>query len=424
MKQHLLIFLLCTLSAGRMMAQTPILDSWVKNTTFNKAKYYNTSGTLVNTNELSDINTICYSNDSVWIKTTGMPSVFGPWSNPGTPSDQNFTFRFPKNPAAASTLVNVPETFTVGVLITGVPIFGNGDGKSYESSTNTTNNNGDGLWHGNAYYTEGVSLDTTYAGHVNQDATYHSHATPVKLYKNYTSTVHSPLVGFAFDGYPIYGPFGYTTPTDNTSAIKRIKSSYQLRSISTRTTFWDGSTSSPAGPPVNMAFPLGYFMEDYGYVNGLGDLDVHNGRYCVTPEYPSGTYAYFVTTDNSSNPAYPYYLGDTYYGKPDQQNLQRVSGISLPSSGTSCTLTGLVSSTESQFNISPNPVQNQLHIEMYKGYSISDFEITITGSMGKILFKNKGIESLELSDLSAGLYMITLYNPSTGITESRKFIKE
>jgi hypothetical protein len=61
---------------------------------------------------------------------------------------------------------------------------------------------------------------------------------------------------------------------------------------------------------------------------------------------------------------------------------------------------------------------------MYKGYSISDFEITIIGSTGKILFKNKGAESLELSDLSAGLYMITLYNPSTGITESRKFIKE
>jgi hypothetical protein len=44
--------------------------------------------------------------------------------------------------------------------------------------------------------------------------------------------------------------------------------------------------------------------------------------------------------------------------------------------------------------------------------------------MGKVLLKNRGEENLELSGLSPGLYMISLYNPSAGITEWRKFVKE
>ena len=28
---------------------------------------------------------------------------------------------------------------------------------------------------------------------------------------------------------------------------------------------------------------------------GEGDLDEHNGRYCVTPDFPNGVYAYFAT---------------------------------------------------------------------------------------------------------------------------------
>ena len=39
-----------------------------------------------------------------------------------------------------------------------------------------------------------------------------------------------------------------------------------------------------------------------------------NSRFCVTPEYPNGTYAYFVTIDDNLNPAYPYTPGPYYYG--------------------------------------------------------------------------------------------------------------
>ena len=51
----------------------------------------------------------------------------------------------------------------------------------------------------------------------------------------------------------------------------------------------------PPGPNVSTTYPLGYFREDYEFVAHAEPfyLDEHNGRFCVTPEYPNGTYAYF-----------------------------------------------------------------------------------------------------------------------------------
>ena len=50
-------------------------------------------------------------------------------------------------------------------------------------------------------------------------------------------------------------------------------------------------------------------MQDYEFVNGLGDLDINNGRYAVTPEFPGGTWAYFITLDEDNDPVYPYIFG-------------------------------------------------------------------------------------------------------------------
>ena len=45
---------------------------------------------------------------------------------------------------------------------------------------------------------------------------------------------------------------------------------------------------------------LGYFREDYVFTTNADEtyLDEHNGRFCITPEYPNGTYAYFCTVDD------------------------------------------------------------------------------------------------------------------------------
>jgi hypothetical protein len=58
-------------------------------------------------------------------------------------------------------------------------------------------------------------------------------------------------------------------------------------------------------------FGNGAYVNDYIYTAGSGTLDQCNGRYCVTPDYPNGTYAYFLTLDAASGtPKYPYIIGN------------------------------------------------------------------------------------------------------------------
>jgi hypothetical protein len=117
---------------------------------------------------------------------------------------------------------------------------------------------------------------------------------------------HSKILGISADGYPVYGPYGYVRPTDITSGIKRMVTGYTLNSADTRV----GTAASNT-----KTYPLGIFIEDYSYT-ASGDLDQHNGRFCITPDYPNGTYAYFLTFNSSLLPVYPYVIGNTYFGPP------------------------------------------------------------------------------------------------------------
>jgi hypothetical protein len=136
---------------------------------------------------------------------------------------------------------------------------------------------------------------------------------------------HSPILGWMFDGYPIYGPYGYSDPTNPNSAVKRLKSGFRLRTVTQRTTLPDWAlahhnvvsqqlNTSQYGPDVSETFPLGRYIEDFEYVQGLGDLDAYNGRFAITPEFPNGTYAYYVTINDDGSPAFPYIIGTQYYG--------------------------------------------------------------------------------------------------------------
>ncbi len=151
------------------------------------------------------------------------------------------------------------------------------------------------------------------------------------LFNLTNSAVHSPIVGYAFDGYPIYGPYGYSNASDASSPIKLIKPGYALRSITNRTTYSNGTLqpSSLWGPLVNSTYPISSFMEDYAWAAGNGDLDACNGRWTVTPEYPLGIYAYYTTTNASMYPQYPFVMG-CYFGinlTPNGKN------VAVPSTG-------------------------------------------------------------------------------------------
>ncbi len=67
---------------------------------------------------------------------------------------------------------------------------------------------------------------------------------------------------------------------------------------------------------VQGGYVLGDLTQDYIWDSGVGSLDEHNGKFAVTPEYPNGTYAYFMTEDGSGNPVYPYVIGLKFYGVP------------------------------------------------------------------------------------------------------------
>jgi uncharacterized protein (TIGR03437 family) len=203
---------------------------------------------------------------------------------------------------------------------------------------------GDGVWLRDAYFGEKDTFDSCLA-HQPGQGQYHNHVQPVCLraqlgdnveiiangrtgstYREKASGwIHSPILGWALDGYPVYGPYGYSDPKSANSPVQRMKSGYRLRRITQRDSLPDWALgyhtgvsqqlpTAQQGPPINERFPLGRYAEDNEFVGGLGDLDAFNGRTTVTPEYPNGTYAYFVTINADGTPAFPYILGLQYNG--------------------------------------------------------------------------------------------------------------
>ena len=123
---------------------------------------------------------------------------------------------------------------------------------------------------------------------------------------------HSKIIGWCFDGYPIYGPYGYTTGTDKLSGVKQIRSSYRKKlGDSHRNPNWKYTDTLTLSDGEEITLAAGSFLEDYEYVKTRSELDMFNGRYCVTPDYPEGTYAYFLTFEDEdlSVPEYPYIVG-------------------------------------------------------------------------------------------------------------------
>lgn len=135
---------------------------------------------------------------------------------------------------------------------------------------------------------------------------------------------HSPILGWAFDGNPIYGPYGLSDPTLLSSNISQIRSSYKLKENLVYDAITNPSPIRIEGPNLD-EYPAGSFIEDYEYTfNSLAIyLDEYNGRYTKTPEFPDGIYAYFITLDTAGVAEFPYIIGPQYYSAPDTWNLNQ-----------------------------------------------------------------------------------------------------
>jgi hypothetical protein len=281
---------------------------------------------------LADVQRVRFTAADVYVEATGIPRYpVGPFpdGNPNIPQDQSYGWRFPRAPQPNPGAPTATGLGPVGAWVNGVAIFNAKDAMSW---------NGQNVWHQNAVVAEADGFDAA-LGHAEMRGRYHHHQQPIALLAQLgdDGSRHSSIVGFAFDGYPVYGPWGFASP-DGTGGVVRIRSSWRQRAITTRDTLPDG-TSLPAaqqGPAVSATHPLGTYVEDFEYVAGLGDLDEDNGRFGVTPEYPLGTYAYFTTIDAAGESAYPYCIGPTYHGTLVQDDVRQT--VSVP--GGTCTWSG------------------------------------------------------------------------------------
>jgi len=196
-----------------------------------------------------------------------------------------------------------PARGEVAIAINGVPFYGPEDGPG-----------GDAVASQHGAYEEDrqpIVLGVCHA-HNGQGGTFHYHAdanclhwhpeegedmfdydtsTPAAVAQNTANGSHSAVIGIGMDGYPIYGLWGY----DDQMNVVEMKSSYQLKA---------GETGYNG-------------IDDYEYISGLGHLDVCNGHFGPTPEFPDGIYHYHSTMMNGDGDmGFPYFLlcyhGETF----------------------------------------------------------------------------------------------------------------
>ncbi|MBT6095131.1 MAG: YHYH protein [Rhodospirillaceae bacterium] len=215
------------------------------------------------------------------------PGSFPNHGNPHAITEQSHNFRVSLSPIKASSATELGHQ-NFGVALNGVPFdpltaeFWNRDrssGWNIEAMSGSMN----------------LGLDRHNA-HVQPTGAYHYHALPTGLIEQFPFRDKPALIGYAADGFPIYGPFGYSDPRNAGSQVVALRASFRVK-----------SGTRPSGP--GGAYD-GTYVQDYEYAPGIGDLDACNGRDGVTPEFPNGTYYYVITT------VYPF-IPRCWTGDPD-----------------------------------------------------------------------------------------------------------
>ena len=432
------ILSLALLISASISAQvSPAISSWIQNTIGITGRHYisGSSTPIVDATYPANCQSVAYNTTHVYINCSGIPAyVIGPYldGNPSQGGNNTNVYKIPLNPVQNTGTPTATTAGTIGVFINGVSLFDYRDGVSWKNSTSAEAGGpipggpGDGVWNRDAIPAEKAGFDCA-KGHP-AGTNYHHHQNPsafnldkvvistvCNLYLAdglyvIDSTVHSPLLGYAYDGFPIYGAYGYKN-ADGTGGLTRIKSSYSLRSITVRNTYADGS-SVTAGPPINATYPLGRYREDYMYTAPTGSqpdyLDEHNGRICLTPEYPLGTYAYFCTVDDNWNSYYPYAVGPTFYG------IKVVTeGAALPGGLTTYNSTTDIADTNNEnlkLTIYPNPANDIIAVQSHLGGK-TNRKVELIDALGKViqtqtLYQGSTMCYFDLQTVYAGIYFV------------------
>ncbi len=196
-------------------------------------------------------------------------------------------FRIPLQPRFATTTTAISLQMDNGVMLNGVKLdllaaacFGVGDGK-------IGCNNMSQPWRYDPMSPKNKFGTDLHNAHTQPNGVYHYHGNPVALFTQQAS-IESPVIGFAADGFPIFGSY-----INDNGTIRSVTSSFRLKS---------GNRTSGSGNPGGTYD--GTYVDDYEYVAGSGDLDQCNGMMW------KGSYGYYVVN------AYPWVLS-CFKGTPN-----------------------------------------------------------------------------------------------------------
>jgi len=211
----------------------------------------------------------------------------GDASFPNDVAAQNVQYVVSVTPAIADASTPLSLTMDNAILLNGVKVdilaagcFGVGDGR-------VGCNNPEQPWRFDPLFAANGFRVDSHNAHTQPDGTYHYHGVPNALFHD-SPTMVSAVVGFAADGFPIFGSY-----FDDAGVVRKARSSYRLKTVDRPT--GDGN---PGGTPD------GAYRDDYEHIDGLGDLDECNGMIV------NGDYGYYMTDE------YPYVLG-CFSGTPD-----------------------------------------------------------------------------------------------------------
>ncbi len=446
MKKLLLTLSALLLALFSQAQLSPAITSWLQNTTETGSYYMVGNSTAIDNGILYNCQQVEYSEDFVYVTATGIPAYpTGPFQdgNPSQAENQDAIFKIPLNPQQNTGSGIETNPGNIGVFINGVALFDWRDGVGWNSNTSALCGGPPGGyppcpggpmaqvdWNRDAIPAERPGFDCSKAHPAMGNYHHHQNPSAFKLDLDVISDVcnlydaeglysinedeHSPLIGYAYDGFPIYGAYGYQN-SDGSGGITRIKSSYQLRDITERNTHADG-TMVDSGPPTNGEYPLGYFREDYEYVDHPGEedyLDEHNGRFCVTPEYPEGIYCYFATVDENWNSTYPYVVGPTFYGEAENRKVDSIT------ESTSIYTTPPTTSIETGFenveiSIFPNPTAELIGIQL-GGLVKENVKVELYNMSGQLISESKIAQGRTMAYFSLdtvydGVYLIKFSN--------------
>ncbi|MCB9520921.1 MAG: YHYH protein [Myxococcales bacterium] len=220
------------------------------------------------------------------ITANGVPNhdvgAFPNPNNPNTISVQSYSYTLPVTPSGPGA-----DAVRFGITLAGA-LLDPGTAERWNDSTDWSYEalryatapdyfGSDSVRHPN-----GLGVDCNFA-HVQPNGTYHYHGVPTGLMPDAPALA---FVGWAGDGYPIFGRWGYEDPTDPASGLVELRSSYHLR-----------TGARPAGADSPGGDYDGTFVQDWEYVADSGDLDECNGRTgTVTIRGEDVTTYYYVLT--------------------------------------------------------------------------------------------------------------------------------